>query len=264
MSVAPSMKNVRIHFVRGANILRKLFRSSSYKLATKVEGHTLNSHALTRSFIAGRKARENDDRYMYHVRKPQAKAAFSFAIDFSGSMSSGIGSGTDPLLGSRSDTWTRVLSTIHGMVAVADSVGISSKVGFVQFERSEEEDSQFQSIIIKDWTDKPWNDEYASRLAQLSPNSGTNCADYARASIKMLESINAEHKVAFFLTDGEDHWSRDYYRSLDELAKSMRIKLVGIAFSMDKGLKDVLPNGCVVKNTKELGEVIFRHLESLF
>ena len=44
----------------------------------------------------------------------------------------------------------------------------------------------------------------------------------------------------------------------------MNVKLVGIAFSMDKSLKDVLPNGCVVKNTKELGEVVFRHLESLF
>ena len=259
-----AMKSTRVHFVRGANILRKLFRSTSYKLATKVEGHTLNSSALTRSFISARKCRENDDRYLYTKRKPQTRCAFSFAIDYSGSMSCSLG-GTDPLLGERSDSWTRVIGAIHGMVNVADAVGITSKVGFVQFERGDDfENSRFQSIIIKDWGEKAWTDDYASRLSQLSPSSGTCCADYARASIRMLENVSSEFKVAFFLTDGEDSWSKDYYKSLDELAKSMGIMLVGIAFSTDKSLKDTLPNGCIVKNTKELGEVVFRHLEGLF
>lgn len=258
------MKTVRTHFVRGANILRKLFRSTSYKLATKVEGHTLNSTALTRSFIAGRKGRENDDRYLYNTRKPNTKCAFSFAIDFSGSMSSSP-CGGEPFLGERSDSWTRVIGAIHALTNVAESVGIKSKVGFIQFERGEEvENSRFQSIIIKDWGERAWKDDEASKLSQLSPSSGTCCADYARASIKMLENMSAEYKVAFFLTDGEDSWSRDYYKSLEQHAKSMGIKLVGIAFSNDASLKHVLPNGCLVKNTKELGSVIFRHLEGLF
>ena len=263
MTQPSQMRAVRTHFLRGANILRKLFRSKSYKLATKVEGHTLNSSALTRSFISARRARDNDDRYLWQVRKPTTRCAFSFAIDFSGSMSSPMTQAKDPLLEERADTWTRVLGAIHALSNVADSVGIQSKVGFVQFER-DETGSQFQSVIIKDWHDKAWTDEMATALTKLSPNSGTCCADYARASIRMLENVNSEYKVAFFLTDGEDSWSREYYNSLKNLAESLNIKLVGIAFSNDFSLKSVLPNGCIVRDTKQLGEVIFKHLESLF
>ena len=131
-----------------------------------------------------------------------------------------------------------------------------SMLKFVQFE-----ENSFQITLIKDLEQKAWDDEYARNLTFLSPNDGTDVSHYARASIYMLENVQAMHKVAFFLTDGEDNRFDRYNSSLNQLADSMGITLVGIAFSQQTRLN--LPNGIVCTDTKELGDQVFKHLEKI-
>ena len=253
-----TLKTVKNHFQRGSNILRKLFMTQASARGVKVEGNSLNGGALVRSFISARKCRDNHDRYITQVRKPQSRCAFSFAIDFSGSMNAPATRKHDSFLGHAS-SWERVIATIHGMTNVAETIGIKSKVGFIQFGQ----DKEFMVNVIKDFEQKSWSDEQASKVSNLRCDDGTDISLYARASIYMLESIEAEHKVAFFLTDGCDYSFQYYARSLNELAKSKGIKLVGIAFADKSTDVSYFPNGVACTDVKELGQVIYKHLESL-
>ena len=254
MVAIQNLKAIRSHFLRGANILRKLFMTQAMSKGVKIEGNSLNGMALTRSFISARSCRENNDRYITQVRKPKTRCAFSFAMDFSGSMTSRPTKKDDTFLGN-SSSWERVIGSIHAITNVAESIGIKSKIGFVQFDSRE-----FEIGILKDFEQKAWSDEYAQQITRLSPFSGTDISFYARASIYMLENIEADHKIAFFLTDGEDWQFEQYAYSLNELAKSKNITLVGIAFTQNPKV-DHLPNGVFCTDTKQLGDIIFKHLE---
>jgi hypothetical protein len=258
MTTLAELKALKTHFMVGSSILRKLFMTSANNKGVRQEGYSLNGNALVRSFTSARSCRENSDRFISQVKKPLTRCAFSFAIDFSGSMtSSPSGSRQDTFLGV-SSSWQRVIGSLYALTHVAESIGIKSKVGFVQFE-----EGFFEVGVIKDFEQKAWNEATLANVLKLYPHSGTCIADYARASIFMLENVQAENKVAFFLTDGADYWSSDYYHSLNELAKSKGIKLVGIAFTTDKSSGEDLPNGVAVADTKKLGDVIFKHLESI-
>lgn len=256
MLAIQNLKAIRSHYLRGANILRKLFMTQALSKGHRVEGNSLNGMALTRSFVSARACRDNTDRYISEVRKPKTRCAFSFAIDFSGSMNGSPTRKADSFL-EYSSSWERVIGTIHAITHVADTIGIKSKVGFVQFESNE-----FEIGVLKDFEQKAWTDDYAQKVSNLSAYSGTDIRFYARASIYMLENIEAEHKIAFFLTDGDDWQFPDYAYSLNELAKSKGITLVGIAFTTKKDV-DHLPNGVSCTDTKELGDIIFKHLEKV-
>jgi len=258
MIATETLRTVKNHFMRGSNILRKLFMTQASAKGVRVEGHSLNGNALVRSFVSARACRDNTDRYKTDVRKPQSRCAFSFAIDFSGSMNASATRKKDSFLGQAS-SWERVIATIHGMTNVADSIGIKSKVGFVQFQDNKE----FMVNVIKDFEQKAWSDDQASSVSNFHCNDGTDISLYARASIFMLENVQAEHKVAFFLTDGMDWDFRLYSQSINELAKAKGIKLVGIAFADARTDVRHFPNGVACTDVEELGKIIYKHLESI-
>ena len=258
-----NLKTIRESALRESNILRKLFKSQGYSASFRSEGFALNGNALTRSFVSARSCRDNSDRYSQTVRKPQNKCAFSFAIDFSGSMSHGQ---NDNFLGYVS-TWEQVLGGIHGLVNVAESVGITSKIAFIEFENADWGNGncsygRSEAVVIKDFNDKAWSDDYVLKLAQLQPHHGDDIAVYGRMAINMVESVNAEHKVAFFLTDGINEFSYQYFQSLNELAISKGVKLIGISFNTP--LNESLPNNIFCKSARDLTKAVVKELEKLF
>lgn len=260
-----SLKEIKNDFVRSANILRNLFKSNGNKQGLREQGYSLNGNALTKSFVSARSCRENNDRYITQVRKPVAKAVFSFAIDFSGSMCRG--SGSQDSYFPRCCTWERVIGALYGVSHVAESVGILSKIAFIQFENGHLDlgrgMGESQRNVIKGFNDKAWTDDYAIKIADtFSPQGGDDLAEYARHAIAMVENENAEHKVAFFMTDGMNSFSHEYYASLNELAKAKGVKLIGISFGV--ALDKAMPNGIFVKDSKELAKAMVKELEKLF
>ena len=72
----------------------------------------------------------------------------------------------------------------------------------------------------------------------------------------MVEEIDADHKVAFFLTDGECGTKR-YLESLRLQALEKGIKLVGIGLGV-KG--DGLPNGMTGRSAADIAPSMMDHL----
>lgn len=259
-----SLKKIKADFVRSANILRNLFKSQGNKLGYREQGYSLNGNALTRSFVSARSCRENNDRYTTQVRKPVAKAVFSFAIDFSGSMCRGAGQDS---YFPRCSTWEKVIGALYGVSHVAESVGILSKIAFIEFEKGHLDlgigMGESQRNVIKGFNDKAWTEEYAIKVADtFSPRGGDDLAEYARHAIAMVENESAEYKVAFFMTDGMNSYSHEYYNSLNELAKAKGVKLIGISFGV--ALNKLMPNGILVNDSNELAKAMVKELEKLF
>ena len=258
------LKVVKDKFLTSANILRKLFRSSSYTRGVRETGYSLNGNALTNTFVNARACRDNPDRYNTQVRKPVTKAVFSFAIDFSGSMAHNY---TDNTLG-RLSAIESVITALYGVTHVAESVGIQSKVAFIEFDKpfggkGDRDLGASTRCVIKDFNQKPWTDEYCLTLCnKLSPSGEDDLAEYARQAIEMVAYENAEHKVAFFMTDGINAHSHNYYASLVEIAKAKGVKLIGISFNTP--LHPAMPNGVSVRSSMELATALIKELEKLF
>ena len=99
-------------------------------------------------------------------------------------------------------------------------------------------------------------------MNNLRPIGEDDLAEYARHAIEMVAYENAEHKVAFFMTDGINAHSHKYYASLVEIAKSKGVKLIGISFNT--ALHPAMPNGILVKSSTELATALVKELEKLF
>lgn len=264
MLTKDALKAIKGDFLRGSNLLRKLFRTQGNASGVREQGHSLNGKALVRSFISARSCRENSDRFVVNVKKPQAKAVFSFAIDFSGSMSRN-GSRNESYF-PHASTWEQVLGCLYGVTHVAESVGIKSKVAFIEFENGYTDKGygmgESTRNVIKDFEEKAWSEDYTQKLARLNPHDGDDLAEYARHAIAMVEHENAQHKVAFFMTDGVNNYSHLYYQSLAEQAKAKGVKLIGISYCTP--LNKAMPNGIYVEDSKQLASAILKELEKLF
>jgi len=112
--------------------------------------------------------------------------------------------------------------------------------------------------IIKGLND-PWLKEYPTMLRKKRCDGGTSIICYAETAIDMIQATDATHRIAFFLTDGEDY-EKQYLESMRLQAQSQGIKLVGIGLGVNGS---DLPNGISGQSALEIAPRMMSHLEKI-
>jgi hypothetical protein len=243
--------------------LRRMLMTENMQRTTEIEGANLNTSSITDTYMSIKRNIENRDRYETFMRIPSVKCGFSFAIDFSGSMTNG-----------RPNTWEKVLSSAFAVGKLVETMGVISSCSIVGVDNtfssaSGATDSYVpQAIMIKE-TNEKWTDDLLVDAWQYFPSTSTYVSQYIMVALDMVKKINAQKRVAFFLTDGEDHGVYPYLRSFVDIAKAQGIHLVGIVFSengqtKDRYLREIPKNIIAVKDPKQLGQKMIGVLEGLF
>ena len=244
--------------------LRRLLMTENMQRTTEIEGANLNSSSITDTFMSLKRNIENRDRYETFNRIPSVKCGFSFAIDFSGSMDSG-----------RPTTWEKVISAAYTVGKMTESMGVISNCSLVGVDSYSAGDASgatdshvAQACMLKDAKEK-WNDEIFMEAWKYQPHTGTYVSQYIQVALDMVKKINAQKRVAFFLTDGEDNGVYPYLQSFVDLAKAQGIHLVGIVFAdsyytEERYLKAIPKNIICVRDPKTLGQKMITVLEGLF
>jgi hypothetical protein len=243
----------------GSNRVRRALEVANQKVGQNYIGSRLNtsSTALVNTLTSVRMGQVNRDRYHKMYQKPQVRAAFSFAIDGSDSMNynTGCPSGT---------YWKECISLIHALHTSCQGLGVDTASALVMYTYGDRDvpmaSSNYKPVanIIKGLGDK-WQRENPDKLRKKRCNGGTSIICYAETAIDMIAQSDATHRIAFFLTDGEDY-EKAYLESMRLQALSQGIKLVGIGLGVSG---DRLPNGISGRSALEIAPRMMSHLEKI-
>jgi hypothetical protein len=244
---------------RGTNRVRRALEVANQKVGNNFIGARLNtrSSALVNTLTSVRQGQVNRDRYIHMYQKPQVRASFSFAIDGSDSMNY-------PSKTTAGSYWKECISLIHGLHTACQGIGVDSSSALVMYTYGEGDvpmaSSSYKPVanLIKNFGDK-WQRDNPDKLRNKRCSGGTSIVCYAETALDMVAQSDATHKIAFFLTDGEDY-EKAYLESMRLQAESKGIKLVGIGLGV-RG--DRLPNGISGKSALEIAPRMMDHLEKI-
>ncbi len=244
--------------------LRRLLMTENMQRSLEIEGASLNTSAICDTYMSIKRNIENRDRYETYWRIPSVKCGFSFAIDFSGSMNTT----------KKPTTWEMVLSTAYAVGRMTQTMGVESNCSIVGVDNSHDggvgstDYYTSRAVIIKDIREK-WSDDLFCDSWSFQPCTGTYVSQYIQVAIDMAKRINAQKRVAFFLTDGEDPGVYSYLQSLVDLAKAQSVHLIGIVFTSNyrtgqEYSRRIPKNIIVVDDPKTLGQKMIKTIEGLF
>ena len=243
----------------GSNKVRKALEVANQNVGQSYIGSRLNtrSSALVNTLTSVRQGQINRDRYHKMYQKPSVKAAFSFAIDGSDSMNYRNDSPSG-------NYWKECISLINALHTQCQKIGVGSASALVMYTYGNVDVPMASSIykpvanIIKGLND-PWLKEYPTMLRKKRCDGGTSIICYAETAIDMIQATDATHRIAFFLTDGEDY-EKQYLESMRLQAQSQGIKLVGIGLGVNGS---DLPNGISGQSALEIAPRMMSHLEKI-
>ena len=244
---------------RGTNKVRRSLEVANQKAGQNFIGARLNtrSSALVNTLTSVRTGQVNRDRYHHMYQKPKVRAAFSFAIDGSDSMNYTT---TSP----SGSYWRECVSMIHGLHTSCQSIGVDSSSALVMYTYGRQDvpmaSSSYKPVanIIKGLGES-WQKDTSDKLRKKRCSGGTSIICYAETAIDMVAKSDATHKIAFFLTDGEDY-EKAYLESMRLQALSQGIKLVGIGLGVQGS---DLPNGISGKSALDIAPRMMDHLEKV-
>lgn len=250
-------REVEIAINTGTNRVRRALEIANQHVGKHYIGARLNTRGLVNTIVHAKRGLVNKDRYTRMYQQPAVKAAFSFAIDGSDSMNY------------RSNTpagnyWKECVSLLHALHSSCQKLGVDSTSALVMFTYGDRDvpmsSTHFKPVanIIKGLGDK-WSKENPNLLRKKRANGGTSIVCYAETAIDMIAHSDATHKIAFFLTDGEDY-EKAYLESMRLQAQAQGIKLVGIGLGVSGNR---LPNGISGRNALEIAPRMMEHLEKL-
>jgi len=216
-----------------SNELKKLLIDEQNKKSLTKNGLSLNGRGIVNTALAIANSRENLDRYKVFQQKQSNTAGFSFAFDFSGSMTFGI----NPSLETNylpSNEFSRYESLVYAMESLLNIVtpfGVKSYIGGVFFDfkhgtqfESSTDSAQISLKVIKRDTERF---DINKAFSGCQPHNGTYLCAYAQGAIEMARRIKGvDKRIAIYMTDGEDDASMPYLKSIQEQAKSEGIDLV--------------------------------------
>jgi len=244
---------------RGTNKVRRALEVANQKAGHNYIGARLNtrSSALVNTLSSVRQGQINRDRYTKMWQKPAIRAAFSFAIDGSDSMnySCGVPSG---------NYWKECISLVHALHTSCQSIGVDTASALVMYTHGEADvpmaSSGYKPVanLIKGYGDK-WQREYPDKLRNKRCSGGTSIICYGETALDLVSQSNATHRIAFFLTDGNDY-EKQYLESMRLQAQAQGIKLVGIGLGVSG---DNLPNGISGQSALDIAPRMMEHLEKI-
>lgn len=241
---------------KGTNQVRRALEVANQRVGNNYIGARLNtrSGALVNTLTSVKTGQVNADRYIKMYQKPKIRAAFSFAIDGSDSMN--YRSGTQA-----GSYWKECISLLHALHTSCQNIGVDSTSALVMYTYGQEDvpmaSSRYRPVtnIIKGLGER-WQKENPSKLRQKRCNGGTSIICYGESALDMIAQSDATHRIAFFLTDGEDY-EKAYMESMRLQAQSQGIKLVGIGLGVSG---DRLPNGISGKSALDIAPRMMEHL----
>lgn len=255
----PYDKQIQISINSGVNRVRRALEVANQRVGQTQVGVRLNttSSALINTVTSVKTGLVNQDRYLTEYQKPKVSAAFSFAIDGSDSMNynCGVPAGS---------YWKECVSILNALHTSCQSLGVDSTSGLVMYTYGREDvpmaSTNYSPVInlIKGIGER-WKKDYPDQLRKKRCNGGTSIVSYGEAAIDMLSNSYATHKIAFFLTDGEDY-EKMYMESMRLQALSKGIKLVGIGLGVNG---DKLPNGISGSSAMDIAPRMMTHLEKI-
>jgi len=237
-------EDLRKFAVVKTNDLRRLLLDDQNKKSFTKNGLSLNGRGIVNTAIAIANSRENLDRYKTFQQKQTTLAGFSFAFDFSGSMSFPLSATSGMPRRANPNELTRYKALVYAMESLLNIVtpfGIKSYIGGVLFEHSRNYNStQFQTstdavqvhlkVIKKDTERFDINKAFTG----TQPNNNTYLCAYAQGAIEMAKRIKGvEKRIAIYMTDGDDPHSMPYLKSLQDQAKSEGIDLICAVFALE-------------------------------
>ena len=244
---------------RGTNKVRRALEVANQRVGQNFIGARLNtrSSALVNTLTSVRQGQVNRDRYIKMYQKPQVRAAFAFAVDGSDSMNyrKGCPAGT---------YWKECISLTHGLHTACQGIGVDSASALVMYTYGDRDvpmaSSSYKPVanMIKGFGDK-WQRDNPDKLRKKRCNGGTSIICYAETALDLVAQSDATHKIAFFLTDGEDY-EKAYLESMRQQALAQGIKLVGIGLGVSG---DRLPNGISGQSALEIAPRMMDHLEKI-
>jgi hypothetical protein len=160
--------------------------------------------------------------------------------------------------------WKECISLIHGLHTACQGIGVDSASALVMYTYGDRDvpmaSSSYKPVanMIKGLGDK-WQRDNPDKLRKKRCNGGTSIICYAETALDMVAQSDATHKIAFFLTDGEDY-EKAYLESMRQQAQAQGIKLVGIGLGVSG---DRLPNGISGQSALEIAPRMMDHLEKI-
>lgn len=244
---------------RGSNQVRRALEVANQRVGSNYVGARLNtrSSALVNTLTSVRTGQVNRDRYHKMYQKPKVRASFSFAIDGSESMNYKGGSPAGCY-------WRECISLVHALHTSCQAIGVDSTSALVMYTYGDKDvpmaSSGYKPVVnvIKGLSDK-WQRENPDLLRKKRCSGGTSIISYGEAAIDMIRASNATHRIAFFLTDGEDY-EKAYMESMRLQAQAQGIKLVGIGLGVNG---DRLPNGVSGQSALDIAPRMMKHLEKI-
>lgn len=176
--------------------LRRLLLTENMQRTLEIEGASLNSSAITDTYMSLKRNIENRDRYETFNRIPSVKCGFSFTIDFSGSMNTYR----------KPTTWEQVLTTAYCIGKLTQTMGVESNCAIVGVNAiashnvgavGSTDSYVAQAVIIKDQKEK-WSEDLYKQVWGYKPSTGTYLSQYIQVALDMAKKINAQKRVAFF------------------------------------------------------------------
>ena len=203
---------------------------------------------------------------------PTISCAVSIVVDVSGSMSENINFKKKPY---EMTSYTECIYALDSMTRAFDSLGIKSRVGLCALQWDENKGKATtgcRPIVYELKGEKEkWKDQTTKDVIGMHPWTGTDLISYAKASIDMVKSMKATHKIAFFMTDMADSGVRDKLLEMGALAKAEGITLVGLGFMQvnprdkwysyhEASYSNSLPNCICGANAEEICEKLIPEL----
>lgn len=241
---------------KNANKLRRELEVQNLAEGTHYMGTQLNRSALVKGVVQAKVHMQPRDLYHKVYRDPDVNAAFSFAIDSSSSMHwNYTPDGTD--------YWKECHYLLDALHLTLERIGIktaSASAGYSggYYETKAAGASTPVTPVAKVYKEfhERWTPSSYKKFT-LKANGGTCVISWAEVAWQLARESDAQYRMAFFLTDGEDNSARPYLESMRVQALSEGIILVGIGL----GLSGVgLPNGISGRNAEQISAHMLEHL----
>lgn len=243
----------------GLNKIRRQLEVANQAVGLRPIGVRLNRSALTRSVVAVNAGYVNKDRYERMYSSPEVSAGFSLVVDMSDSMSYSNNIG-----GSVGNWWNECCLLVDALADGFQRIAVDTAVAgcFYEYNHHTPEGSSTHSSPIIALAKSPhekWTPDHFKKMKESRPTGGTDLICYAEAALHLARQMDATHKIAFFLTDGQCSTKR-FLESLRQQAQAEGIKLVGIGLGLDGS---DLPNGVSASSGMEVARKITGHIEKL-
>lgn len=256
MNIDHYAKSVTSACLTGINTLRQAMEVANRQRAPRPTGVRLNRGVFSQTIASAKMGTVNRNRYITDYAKPKVNFAWSFALDGSASMTF---SESEMEMG---HAWGECVAILHVLHTVSQRLGGKSASALVHYEGSSEDAPIGASLnvtpiasVIKGESDF-WKPDYPARLKRVKMGGGTSLVAYAETAIDLVKNIQADWKVAFFLTDG-DCSDKKYLESLRLQALAEGIILIGIGIGVS-GYG--LPNGLNGENASQIAPVMLKHI----